>query len=69
MRWYLWPVSVNASAQNWDAIVIPEVAVDASQAWFWMDGWQAAEVEASRQLADGAGVTYGNGEDFLADLP
>jgi len=50
-------------------VLVPKVAVDASQAWFWTAGWQTAEAEASRQLAGGKGVTYDTGADFLADLP
>jgi len=50
-------------------ILIPKVAVDASQAWFWTKEWQSGEQDASRQLANGEGVTYSTGEEFLADLP
>ncbi len=50
-------------------VLVPKVAVDASQAWFWTDGWQAAEAEAAQQLADGEGTTYATGEAFLAALP
>ena len=50
-------------------VLVPKVAVDASQAWFWTEEWQAKEAEASRQLAAGEGAAYATGEDFLADLP
>ena len=50
-------------------VLVPKIAVDASQAWFWTDEWQAGEIAASRQLANGEGVTYDTAEDFLADLP
>ena len=60
---------VEILPEDGQLVLIPKVAVGASQAWFWTDGWRAAEAEASRQLVDGAGVTYDNGEDFLADLP
>ena len=49
-------------------ILVPKVPVDASQAWFWTPGWQAAEIEASAQLAAGEGVVYTSGAEFLADL-
>ena len=42
---------------------------DISNDWFYTDEWQTGEVEASRQLANGEGVTYDTAEDFLADLP
>ena len=50
-------------------VLVPKVAVDAAQAWFWTDEWQAKEAEASRQSAAGEGETYATGEDFLAALP
>jgi len=50
-------------------VLVPKVAVDAAQAWFWTAGWQAGEREASRQLAAGEGVTYGTAADFVDDLP
>jgi len=50
-------------------VLIPKVAVDASQAWFWTSDWQAREAEASRELAAGEGVHYDTSDDFLADLP
>ena len=50
-------------------VLVPKIAVDASQAWFWTDGWQAAEAEASRQLAGGQGEVYDSADAFLADLP
>ena len=50
-------------------ILIPNVAIEASQAWFWTDGWQAKEAEASQQAGAGQGVSYANADDFLADLP
>ena len=42
---------------------------DISNDWFYTDEWQEGEVEASRQVANGEGVTYDTVEDFLADLP
>jgi len=50
-------------------VLVPKVAVDASQAWFWTKGWQGAETEASAERAAGQGVIYETGADFLADLP
>jgi len=50
-------------------VLIPTVAVEASQAWFWTDDWQTKEAEASQQAGAGQGVTYADADDFLADLP
>jgi len=50
-------------------VLVPKVAVDASQAWFWASGWQAGEMEASRQLDAGEGETFDTADEFLAALP
>ena len=50
-------------------VLIPKIAVDSSQAWFWADNWQSGEATADRQLADGQGITYDDTDAFLADLP
>ena len=50
-------------------VLIPKVAVDASQSWFWSGEWQAGEREASHQLSRGEGITYESGEAFLDALP
>jgi len=50
-------------------VLIPKVAVDATQCWFWTDGWQEAEREASQELAAGQYAAYETGPGFLADLP
>ena len=50
-------------------VLVPKIAVDSSQAWFWTDEWQAGEIAASHQLANGEGAAYDTAEDFLADLP
>jgi hypothetical protein len=42
--------------------------VDPDQAWFWTPEWQAGEREASREIREGAGVTYETDEDFLASF-
>jgi len=49
-------------------VLVPKIAVDASQAWFWAPEWQAGEIEASRQLAAGEGTVYDDAAGFLADL-
>jgi len=60
---------VEILEENGRLVLIPKVAVDASQAWFWTDQWQAGEREASRQRDAGEGTTYDTAADFLADLP
>jgi len=50
-------------------VLVPKVAVDAAQAWFWTPGWQAGEADATRQLAAGEGVAYDTAAAFVDDLP
>lgn len=49
-------------------ILRPTVAVDASQAWFWREDWQAGEREAEQQRVSGQGVVHETGEEFLESL-
>jgi len=52
-----------------DAIVLrPKKLVDASQAYFWTDEWQAAEREASEDIAKGRVKTSGSVEAMVRDL-
>lgn len=46
----------------------PKVAIDASQAWFWTEGWQQMEREADEDIAAGRVRHFGDVESFLADL-
>nr|ALS91357.1 lp_hng_hel_AbrB: transcriptional regulator, AbrB [uncultured bacterium] len=46
----------------------PKVAVDASQAWFWTDGWQARERIADEQIAAGKVKRFDNVDALLDDL-
>lgn len=52
-----------------DAIVLePKTMIDASQAWFWREGWQAGEREATEDIAAGRTTRYGSDTDFLNSL-
>jgi len=46
----------------------PQKVVDASQAWFWTPAWQAAEREASMDIARGRVEIFETDDDFLASL-
>lgn len=46
----------------------PKIAVDASQAWFWTERWQAMEREADEDYAAGRYKTFDGVESFLDDL-
>jgi AbrB family looped-hinge helix DNA binding protein len=52
-----------------DAIVLePKTVIDASQSWFWRDGWQAGEREASEDIAAGRTSRYESDAEFLDSL-
>jgi AbrB family looped-hinge helix DNA binding protein len=55
-------------SENGEIILRPLVAVDRSQAWFWMPEWQAGEREASEQARRGEGEQFENDADFLDSL-
>jgi antitoxin PrlF len=46
----------------------PKKLIDASQAWFWTESWQAGERAASADIAAGRVTTHRSTEDFLAAL-
>ena len=48
--------------------LIPQHTVDAAQAWFWSDRWQAMEREASADIAAGRVTRFDSAVDFLAEL-
>ena len=51
------------------AIVLePKTVIDASQAWFWMPGWQAGEHEASEDISSGRTRRFESDQDFLDSL-
>jgi len=48
--------------------LIPQHAIDASQAWFWSDRWQAMEREADAAIAAGHVRRFNSGNDLFAEL-
>jgi len=48
--------------------LIPQHAIDAAQAWFWSDRWQAMEREADAAIAAGRVRRFNSADDFLAEL-
>jgi hypothetical protein len=48
--------------------LIPEHTVDASQAWFWSERWQAMEREADAAIAAGRLRKFDSADDLLAEL-
>ncbi len=43
-------------------------SIPADQAWFWSDGWQAGEREATEELTAGEGKVFEDGDAFLESL-
>ena len=48
--------------------LIPRLAIDASQTWFWSDRWQAMEREADDDVRAGRVRRFNSADEFLADL-
>lgn len=46
----------------------PQVAVPATQAWFWESAWQRRELEVEQHVAAGAVTVHADTEQFLAHL-
>lgn len=46
----------------------PQRVIDASQAWFWTERWQAGERQASADIAAGRTEVFKTDEDFLASF-
>lgn len=49
-------------------VMTPKVLVDADQAWFWTERWQAMEREADADFADGRSASFDTVEALLDDL-
>lgn len=46
----------------------PQKVIDATQAWFWTQPWQAGERQANADLAARRGQTFDSGEQFIEAL-
>ena len=51
-----------------EIVMRPKKLVDADQAWFWTDAWQAGEREASEDIAAGRMTRSANAREFVKDL-
>ncbi|MFC0862279.1 AbrB/MazE/SpoVT family DNA-binding domain-containing protein [Sphaerimonospora cavernae] len=59
---------VEVIIRDGEIVLVPHVAVPASEAWFWSRGHQAAEREADADLAAGRYTDSDSAAEFLADL-
>lgn len=48
--------------------LIPKHAIDASQAWFWSDRWQAMESEADDDIRAGRVKRFNSADELFAEL-
>jgi bifunctional DNA-binding transcriptional regulator/antitoxin component of YhaV-PrlF toxin-antitoxin module len=46
----------------------PQSAIPVEQRWFWSERWQEMEREAEADIRAGRLQSFGDAEDFLADL-
>jgi antitoxin PrlF len=60
------PVEIELTAEG--ILLRPKKLIDASQAWFWSQEWQAGEREASADIKAGRVTTSGSSETFLGSL-
>ena len=49
-------------------VLIPKKLIDKSQAYFWTEGWQKAEREVERDLAEARVEPYETVDDLIAAL-
>ncbi len=55
---------VDVAIEDGSIVLRPKKLIEASQAWFWTDAWQAGEREASADIAAGR-VTRHESDDAL----
>lgn len=59
---------LEVSTRGGEIVMRPKKLVDAEQAWFWTDEWQAGEREASADIAAGRTTRSASARDFLGSL-
>ena len=59
---------LEVSVRDGEIRLRPQAVVDAHQAWFWTDSWQAGERAASADLREGRVTKYQTDQEFLDSL-
>jgi antitoxin PrlF len=59
---------LEVTTRGGEIVMRPKKLVDADQAWFWTDAWQAGEREASEDIAAGRTTRSASANDFVKDL-
>jgi AbrB family looped-hinge helix DNA binding protein len=59
-------LSVRLEGEN--IVLTPKRLIDKSQAYFWTEGWQQAEREAEKDIAEGRVTAFESVDDLIAAL-
>lgn len=59
---------LEVSVKGGEIRLRPKAVVDAHQAWFWTDAWQAGERAASADVREGRTTEYATDQEFLDSL-
>jgi AbrB family looped-hinge helix DNA binding protein len=59
---------LEVSTRDGEIVMRPKKLVDAEQAWFWTDEWQAGEREATEDIAAGRTTRSASAKDFVKEL-
>lgn len=59
---------LEVSVEGGALVMRPKKLVDADQAWFWTESWQAGEREASADIAAGRTRTSVSAKELLESL-
>jgi AbrB family looped-hinge helix DNA binding protein len=59
---------VDVAIEDGSIVLRPKKLIEASQAWFWTDAWQAGEREASADIAAGRVTRHESDDELLRSL-
>lgn len=59
---------LEVSTRGNEIVMRPKKLIDADQAWFWTDAWQAGEREASADIAAGRTTRSADAREFAEHL-
>lgn len=59
---------LDVAVEGGSIVLRPKKLVEASQAWFWSDAWQAGEREASADIAAGRLTGFESDDELLRSL-
>lgn len=59
---------VEVAIEDGSIVLRPKRLIEASQAWFWTDAWQAGEREARADIAAGSVTRYESDDELLRSL-